>query len=51
VNNEPEAGEIRFDDDDQVEVFDGARWRRYRDLPPEDQRTLFRDDEGWGTTR
>lgn len=41
---------VRFGEDDEVEVFDGQQWRRYRDLPPEDLYTLFRNDPQ-GTTR
>jgi hypothetical protein len=45
VDNDPEVGEIRVDEDDEVEFFDGQRWRRHADLPPDDPYTLFRNDD------
>lgn len=37
-------GDLRITDDDDVEVFDGAKWRAYRNLPPGDLDTILRDD-------
>lgn len=44
VEDNLEPGQVRFGDDDEVEVFDGQRWRPYRELPPDDLYTLFRND-------
>jgi hypothetical protein len=44
TGDDPETGAVRFGEDDEVEVFDGQQWRCYRDLPPEDLYTLFRND-------
>lgn len=50
TGDRPEVGTPRFGVNDEVEVFDGQQWLRYRDLPPEDPYTLFRNDPQ-GTTR
>ncbi|GAA5050118.1 hypothetical protein HNP84_004139 [Thermocatellispora tengchongensis] len=37
----PEPNELRFTDDDEIEIFDGQKWVRYERLP----------SEGYGTHR
>jgi hypothetical protein len=31
-----EAGDVRFTDSGDLEVYDGRRWNRYRGLPADD---------------
>lgn len=37
-------GDLRITDDDEVEVFDGTKWRACRNLPPGDLDTILRGD-------
>ena len=47
MSTEPQAGDVRFSDDGEIEVFDGTEWGPYRRLPS-DGGVVFRygiDDE------
>ncbi|MFJ8779782.1 hypothetical protein [Streptomyces sp. NPDC102476] len=41
----PETGAVRFNEQGQVEHFDGAAWVSYRELPDAGGTPLFRGDD------
>src|SRR5262245_8125136 len=44
MDDEPQPGEIRFNDNDDIEVFDGAIWSVYRALSSDDIGNPLRND-------
>lgn len=38
-------GDVRFNDDLDLERFDGVKWVAYREAPSEDSEFDFREDE------
>ncbi|MEH0638699.1 hypothetical protein ACFU6M_13675 [Streptomyces bottropensis] len=41
---QPEAGDFRFGDEGEVEVFDGSRWTVHLGLPGDDAGSAMRED-------
>ncbi|MFF3329854.1 hypothetical protein ACFYWX_09870 [Streptomyces sp. NPDC002888] len=42
---QPEAGSVRLNDDNEVERYDGARWQPYRQLPDDGSDNLLRGED------
>jgi hypothetical protein len=45
MSAEPKAGDVRFSDSGEIEVFDGTSWGPYRRLP-DDDRVVLREWQG-----